>query len=455
MIGVFRSVQRVGSGLVLLVLCHCGKAVTSGNADPSTTESDAGVTAGAGGSNPATTSGPSAGGTTSEGGSSSGGTAGGGSAGAGQTPEGLAGAAGTAADEHPLCTDLLNDNGLSECTPKLRAIVSTLPDVGTMTFQYDDAGRLVTVGDERPHTEYYSSRYTYDSEGRLVQYERNCDPEEPVGTCDDRTEYSYRSDGTLETEILRVGDEIRSETSYDEKGRTTSIVAGLSVRVYAYDNAGLLTTVDVYENDAYVGSWEYSYNDAGQLLRVAHSDPVEEGWTEEYVYEDGQLVAATKGDFYSVSTYYFDELGHVGISTHDVEGDHIFYGHVDDSISLYWFRGSDWVTVVRSFDLSPESAATFPFRPYELRADEVVDFAYTDGEDVYRKRYLADDDGWVRLVEFSGPHDQPIASVEIFRCDGSLAEVTHLPRADQDDEFTAFYYGCNDFALSKTTAPSP
>lgn len=84
----------------------------------------------------------------------------------------MAGAEG--ADEPLTCDSFPGDDPHKRCEPKLRALLSSVGDWPLLTFEYDAAGRIATVGDERSHATFFRERYTYDDDRRLTRVEAGC-----------------------------------------------------------------------------------------------------------------------------------------------------------------------------------------------------------------------------------------------------------------------------------------
>src|SRR6186997_3341665 len=106
--------------------------------------------------------------------------------------------------------------------PQLRALLSSIKSLPLLTFEYDEAGRLATVGDERSHASYFRHRYRYDDQGRVSRIESDCYPKDRPGTCTELHEFSYAAAGWLQTTRYTHDETIPGyydQWTYDEDGK--------------------------------------------------------------------------------------------------------------------------------------------------------------------------------------------------------------------------------------------
>ncbi|EMI42894.1 protein containing Coagulation factor 5/8 type [Rhodopirellula sp. SWK7] len=159
------------------------------------------------------------------------------------------------------------------------------------SFEYDEAGRVISVEDRRGNV----TTYTYDEIGRLVE-QSSLDPD-GAGPLETFT-VSWRYDGvgnvvsqtdSLGRETLYVYDNLNRETtrilpdpdstvsldrphfhkSYDDAGNVASVTDALgNIVTLEYDTLGRLTKETSSPHDGESPITTYRYNDNGQLDRV-------------------------------------------------------------------------------------------------------------------------------------------------------------------------------------------
>lgn len=161
----------------------------------------------------------------------------------------------------------------------------------TVTFQWDDEGRVLSVL-EKSSGGSYSLTYTYDNAGRCV--ERTAARDEipasrTVYTYDDSgrllTEHTFLSDGTQtgkrSCEYNQQGDLIRETSQWMDQDATVKEYA------YSYGENGLPTvriTVDAELSRS--SRTEYTYDEDGNLTQEKrYTDLVEPAETVEYTYD--------------------------------------------------------------------------------------------------------------------------------------------------------------------------
>lgn len=192
-------------------------------------------------------------------------------------------------------------------------------DGSSASFQ--DINYTFSAGPSYPY-DYGTPEYTYNDAGQLTRL-RLLDYEDQVNCIID---YTYNPDGTLAT-----------ETYQDRNSKAYSIT-------YVYDSGRLVQAVGMPPITYYMNNpatVEYTYNDAGQLVREYHveQDVGDSSWLYdyliEYIYDDaGNLSAIHAAVVYrsrdwdtkefkisdyrnvTVYTYAYDDAGHMVRSTY-------------------------------------------------------------------------------------------------------------------------------------------
>ena len=178
-------------------------------------------------------------------------------------------------------------------------LTTVTTEAGETKYQYDEAGRLISV--TQPGGETVS--YTYDGRGNRTSL-----------TYPDGRTVKYTYDDLNRLVKVKGLDGDTTKYSYDELGRRVKTDGSKEDTVYAYDEVGNLisqTTTGAYEL-----ALEYAYDKSG---RMTDESRTENGATVEsrYVYDAlGQLTSFTRSDGYEES-YAYDPAGNMTAKTVD------------------------------------------------------------------------------------------------------------------------------------------
>lgn len=468
----------VGVSLLVALSVACGK--TEERADPGASAAGAGGSSVPGASGGVSSGGVSSGSVSSGGVSSGGANGSGGVVGGapaadsttGTTPEGSAGAAGASGassmDDIPrTCEEIPHDDPGDRCEPKLRALVFLwMGSRSLRTFSYDDAGRLVTIGDERSHDSYFFRRYTYDESGRLVRFEEDCTTATSANDCLAVWELTYAEAGWLES--LRQSYEsspgVDLQETYDEDGKLLERLRGRSTgadgSIHRYRTDGQLETKEVFtmdESGTRVPQYTelYEYGDDNLLDRIDCRDVESEVVYEcqeylNYIFESGRVRVRLRsyGDSEFHETIVFDDLGFPAFSRVSIQGDDVQVFVDIDSTD----RPEAWLTRPEATAASIDPArALRRYGPYELTEDVIRDFSYTYSDIPFSRQVTFSQEGLLEHLTLSwGPESR--LELDTLRCGGVVLETVRRtdPYEDDSEEVTVYYYGCDDFVL-----PSP
>lgn len=210
-------------------------------------------------------------------------------------------------------------------------------DIGTRTYYYDAAGRLV----ERRETDDSITFFTHDSLGRMRRIDHDsgdgvrtpirtihydADPEAPevgrflrgrialIEEGDAKIRFDYRPGGKTRREAYTVAGETLAVTrSHDLQGRITRIEYPDGAPVdYTLDDAGMIAEIP-----GFVSGVEYDARGAVQSYRQGNG--VEVTYLRDPMSARLQQIAAIKdGDVLRRITYGFDEVGAIDAVTDDM-----------------------------------------------------------------------------------------------------------------------------------------
>lgn len=185
-----------------------------------------------------------------------------------------------------------------------RRDILTYPDGATVDYDFDAAGRLVTVDDPRvdgPVT------YRYDPDGNLRkqalphhQYRR--------WTLDSDTGRAVRFDEHIDDVDLTT------DLGYDPLARLTTEITSGKVTRYGYDPAGQLTAVH-HSTDLYDTAWTgddvmYTYDGVGNRTQRIQGPPGEgDGTTETYTYDAANQLQTRTNTAKDNWVYAYDDAG--------------------------------------------------------------------------------------------------------------------------------------------------
>lgn len=369
--------------------------------------------------------------------------------------------------EDPRCVEFPHDDPDDSCEPKLRALFASGDQL--LTFEYDAAGRLMTVGDERSHAEHVVTRYTYDDEGRVSQLENDCST--PTDPCGVSYEFSYANGGWLET-LLEThpgsssGDQ---RSTYDEHGRLAEVERGDSVNTYHYRSDGQLEFVEYFSVDGSgdrtlvaTKTHEYGTDDLLDRVEMVYQDYYREDYfdTYSYYFEEGRVRAVEEVPYDSdrTKTTIFDDLDRRALRN---EVQEVY--DVDDPYKAYWVtwfaggrelftlgynqRGRRDVDFFRPAVSVPDDM--FPFEPVELTDDGIDTFHY----ETLARRARFDEAG--RLEHLGLEWGSFVSGFDVLRCGGAVVETTTVPEEFEAEDVRVYYYGCDDFVLPELPDLTP
>jgi RHS repeat-associated protein len=163
---------------------------------------------------------------------------------------------------------------------------------GTVSFAYDDRGRVTSTTDVHGSV----VEYTYDANGNRTQLKFNSNVQ---------TEYAYDDAGRLTT----LTDENSNDFnySYDVLNRLTAMTRPNGITsFYSYDNLSRLTRLkhDKVSPAANLYDFQYSYNNASQISQIA--DGVQ---TRDFTYDDVDRLTGVTVSASPVETYGYDAVG--------------------------------------------------------------------------------------------------------------------------------------------------
>lgn len=163
------------------------------------------------------------------------------------------------------------------------------PSVEPVTFTKED-GKLYTESYFNPNgMKYASVIYSYDSTGRVASEKRLGlnDAEEGI------LKYEYFPDGSISSRVFEqcgtdgsYTEVYREIYAYDEAGALSSITrseGGVTAAktVYEYDENGRLVKESQYEGEDFcIAEFEYSHDANGRMIKCRRSDYIEESVSE-------------------------------------------------------------------------------------------------------------------------------------------------------------------------------
>lgn len=450
-------VTVVGASLLLAQGVGCGETDEA----PAPTVPSSGGSGGSGGN----TGTSGAGGTRSNEGGSAG--MAGAPATTGPSAAGSAGAAGSPpTDELPQsCDEIPHEDPADDCEPVLRAIVTSQGNVRQLlTFEYDAAGRLVTVGDQRDHSSYFVHRYTYDEAGRLTRFEDDCPPVGGTESCDATYEFSYAEAGWLQELVLFYGessDQSLTET-YGEDGalleRLNVQSGGTRVTTYQYRSDGQVDTRQSFSVDEsgiripdVTSTYVYGDDDlVDDIECVDAAGDVDYSCNERFSYalEEGRVRWRSRswGEGEYGHTIIFDDQGFPAFERWSLQGE-------DQGVSAV-INGTDtpaaWVAKPQPRTLDIPIDASSRYRPSAVTEGVIEDFSYTYYDLPLSRQVTLGDDGMIDRLTATWGSGTKLEFVSL-RCGGVVLEtIQYQYPQDTDTTATYYYYGCDDFVL-----PSP
>jgi RHS repeat-associated protein len=212
-----------------------------------------------------------------------------------------------------------------------------------LEFTYDDAGRRHSSLDQTGRR----LIYRYDAAGRLEAL-----IEEP-GT--ELVRYAYDPVGRLETKTL--GNGVYTQYTYDAAGQILSLVnhapdgAVISHFDYTYDRQGRRTQMGTH-----YGTWEYGYDDIGQLTRAildsTHPDIPDQDLTYEYDALGNRTRTIINGETAIYDTNELNQYTKVGDRTFQFDADgNLIEETGPDGTTLYTYNDENrLVGVLRGAD---------------------------------------------------------------------------------------------------------
>ena len=220
------------------------------------------------------------------------------------------------------------------------------------------------------------SAITYEGGVEVSRIEYDYWPSGNVKTID-----FLEEDVTVESWSFIYGDDDstvrRRVRSYTEDGLPCS-------DIYDYDENGNLQKMSSYEDDVYCGSYQYTYNAAGETTYSCQTDPNDDviNYTEYTFYDDG----TTQGGYY----YEYGSLSRYWINTYEngKMTSVIFYDNKDAVMSRteYQYNSDGTVSKTLFYDAS-ETMVGYMDSLYNDAGFHYKDIYYENGQPIYGYSY--------------------------------------------------------------------
>ncbi|MCP1103070.1 RHS repeat-associated protein [Aequitasia blattaphilus] len=206
-----------------------------------------------------------------------------------------------------------------------RTIHQAFPDEGSMSYDYDDEKRKVTLTERNgSQVSYYHDekfrdiRHVYHNGEEKFTYNQLNQKTSVTDKLGRKTQYNYDEKGNLtriinplglKTEItyneknlptsLRIGGQEKFRNRYDETGNLIQTIDALGNRqLFQYEKPGLPQKIQMPNG----GEITLCYDKRGNILRIVEAD----GDTTEYAYDCQNRVIATKDAFGNTTKYTYD-----------------------------------------------------------------------------------------------------------------------------------------------------
>ena len=174
----------------------------------------------------------------------------------------------------------------------LSRLTSAANNAGTISFTYDNRGRIETTSDVFAH----DIEYGYDGNGNrtLLKFDNA-----------NYATYAYDVANRL-TSITNVSDSADIDFNYDDANRLTSKVLPNGITSnYTYDGLSRLTGLKDETSSTTLFDRQMSYNTANQISQI-----VEPTLTRNFAYDDvDRLTGVTNGASTTIESYAFDGVG--------------------------------------------------------------------------------------------------------------------------------------------------
>lgn len=189
-------------------------------------------------------------------------------------------------------------NGYKDSTEQLKKFLSvptkieSASSVGykdTVEYSYDENGNVIKRIATSSHGggEQSTSEYTYDTNGRVIKVISGGDF---TGGC--TSDYSYN--GNVVKEITKCED-------------------GEYITEYTYDKNGYITTIN--DGERYYATYEYVYNNSGNVREVSVEAPHGGSFTSEYTYDENDNMIEIRSEYANGYLhrikYIYDENGNI------------------------------------------------------------------------------------------------------------------------------------------------
>lgn len=208
-----------------------------------------------------------------------------------------------------------------------------------------------------------------------------------------RIEYDYWPEGGVRTIAFLEGDEtveswnfIYGDDDVTVRRRVREYTEdGLSCSdIYDYDEAGKLLKMSTYEEDVYCGSYQYTYNEDGEVSYSCQTDPGDNviNYTEYTFNEDGTTQAGYYYEYGSLARYWTNayENGKIASVT--------FYDREDTLLSHTEYQYNSAGEVYRTlFYDDAETLLGYMESLYNDAGVHYRDIYYEDGQPVYGYNY--------------------------------------------------------------------
>ena len=191
--------------------------------------------------------------------------------------------------------------------------VSATNESGTVTYEYDDFGRMTKETDVTGAVK----EYTYDENGNRLTFTLTID-----GTQQMNAAYTYDKLNQL-TGVTIGGD--TTTYGYDENGNIVNKTTGALVTTYSYNNGNMLTETNTKHGSANINTYAANYFLDGNLKRKTGSNA-----TVEYQYNDRNQLIEEVGlsGILNSNTYQYDAYGNLIVREEEDAGQKLIRHYV-------------------------------------------------------------------------------------------------------------------------------